>query len=197
MRKVLLSAIAVIAVVAGTDLLVKAVSSATASQASDKTSPYAVQLNSLVRGLSAQEVDDLLNGRGAGYARTAELNSYPGPRHVLDLKQELDLSLKQVQNIEAIFKQMSGESKQLGRRIVTLEQQLSTAFAQGAISEAKIEAQTQQLATLYGKYRATHLRPHLEVQRLLSAKQVAEYNRLRGYSDAPLQPIPNANPHRH
>lgn len=197
MRRVLLSAIAVIAVVTGKGLLVKAVTSATASQALDKTSPYAVQLDSPVRGLSAQEVDDLLNGRGAGYARTAELNSYPGPRHVLDLKQELDLSLKQVQNIEAIFEQMSGESKQLGREIVTLEQQLSTAFAQRTISEAKIEAQTQQLAMLYGNYRAAHLRPHLEVQRLLSAKQVAEYNRLRGYSNAPLQPVPNANPHHH
>lgn len=197
MRRVLLSAIAVIAVVTETGLLVKAVTSATASQASDKTSSYASQPNSPIRGLSAQEVDDLLNGRGAGYARTAELNSYPGPRHVLDLKQELDLSPKQVQNIEAIFKQMSGESKQLGRKIITLEQQLSTAFAQGTISETEIEAQTQQLAILYGKYRAAHLRPHLEVQRLLSVKQVTEYNRLRGYTNMPLQPLPNSNPHHH
>ena len=37
-------------------------------------SPYIAQLNSPVRGLSPQEVDDLLNGRGAGYARAAELN---------------------------------------------------------------------------------------------------------------------------
>jgi hypothetical protein len=51
-------------------------------------SPYVGQLNSPVRGLSSQEVDDMLNGRGAGYARTAELNNYPGPRHVLDLKHE-------------------------------------------------------------------------------------------------------------
>ena len=40
-------------------------------------SPYVAQQNSPVRGLSAQEVDDLLAGRGAGYARTAELNNYP------------------------------------------------------------------------------------------------------------------------
>jgi hypothetical protein len=45
-------------------------------------SPYVPELASPVRGLSAQEVDDLLNGRGAGYARTAELNGYPGPRHM-------------------------------------------------------------------------------------------------------------------
>jgi copper chaperone CopZ len=36
-----------------------------------------VQLNSPVRGVSPQEVDDLQNGRGASYARMAELNSYP------------------------------------------------------------------------------------------------------------------------
>ncbi|MCQ3975466.1 MAG: hypothetical protein DPW09_18650 [Anaerolineae bacterium] len=52
--------------------------------AQTERSPYVAQLDSSVRGLSSQEVDDLLNGRGAGYARMAELNSYPGPRHVLD-----------------------------------------------------------------------------------------------------------------
>lgn len=48
-------------------------------------SPYVEKLDSPVRGLSSEEVANLLNGKGAGYARTAELNGYPGLRHVLDL----------------------------------------------------------------------------------------------------------------
>ncbi|MBW4550745.1 MAG: Spy/CpxP family protein refolding chaperone [Aphanocapsa sp. GSE-SYN-MK-11-07L] len=71
----------------------------------------------------------MINGRGAGYARTAKLNSYPGPRHVLDLKQELNLSPAQVQKVEAIFQQMDAEAKPLGRKIVEREKQLSRAFA--------------------------------------------------------------------
>ncbi len=58
----------------------------------DTTSPYIEQLDSPVRGLSEEEVDNLLNGKGPGYARMAELNGYPGPRHVLDLRSQLNLS---------------------------------------------------------------------------------------------------------
>lgn len=38
------------------------------------SSPYVEQLDSSVRGLSSEEVDNLLKGKGAGYARMAELN---------------------------------------------------------------------------------------------------------------------------
>lgn len=165
------------------------------ADSSNVPSPYVTQLESPVRGLSAQEVDDLLNGRGAGYARTAELNSYPGPRHVLDLKQELALSPDQEQQIEVVFRRMSVEAKQVGQTIVELEQQFSDAFAQGMISAPEIEEQTQQLAMLYGQYRAIHLRPHLEVQQLLSPEQIAKYDELRGYRDSSIQPTPHSPVH--
>jgi hypothetical protein len=145
-------------------------------------SPYITQLDSPVRGLSAQEVDDLLNGRGAGYARTAELNSYPGPRHVLDMRQELNLSATQVTEIEAVFRQMQAEAQQLGQEIVEREATFSQGFANRTIIEAELQAQTEALAQLYGRLRATHLQAHLQITPLLSAQQIADYNRLRGYT---------------
>lgn len=160
-------------------------------------SPYATQLNRAIRGLSTQEIDDLLNGRGAGYARTAELNSYPGPRHVLDLKQELALSPEQEQQIEAIFRQMDVEAKRVGQNIVELEQQFSNSFEQETISELEIEEKTQQLALLYAQYRAIHLQPHLEVQQLLSAEQIAKYDQLRGYSNSTIPSTPSSPAHHH
>ena len=51
---------------------------AAAGAAPDVLKADAARLNSPVRGLSPQEVDDLQNGRGAGYARMAELNSQRG-----------------------------------------------------------------------------------------------------------------------
>ncbi|MEP0914321.1 Spy/CpxP family protein refolding chaperone [Leptolyngbya sp. GB1-A1] len=178
-------------------LSIAALASLNVSNLSHTQSPYVTQIGSSIRGLSTQEINDLLNGRGAGYARTAELNSYPGPRHVLDLRQELVLSSEQEQQIEAIFRQMNTEAKQVGQNIVELERKFSNAFAQRTISESEIEEQTQELAMLYGQYRVIHLQPHLEVQRLLSPEQIAKYDELRGYSDASVQPTPNSPAHHH
>lgn len=147
----------------------------------DATSPYVEQMASPVRGLSAQEVDDLRTGRGMGFARMAELNSYPGPRHVLDLQQELHLSAEQVAAIDAIFGAMEEQAQSLGQQILTLEEQLSTAFASGEIDDEALQTQIMTLADLYGQLRLTHLRAHLQVTPLLTPEQIATYNQLRGY----------------
>lgn len=146
-------------------------------------SPYTEQINSPVRGLSAQEVDDLLQGRGAGYARMAELNSFPGPRHVLDLKQDLALSTEQEQAIQTVFNAMQGRAQQLGETIVEQETQLSQSFAMEKIAPEALDQQTAELASLYGELRATHLQAHLEITPLLSDSQIERYDQLRGYVD--------------
>lgn len=160
-------------------------------------SPYASELESPVRGLTAQAVDDLLNGRGAGYALTAELNSYPGPKHVLDLRQELALSAEQVQQIEAVFQQMSNAAKPVGQTVVEREQTFSTAFASDTITEAEVEEQTQELALLYGEYRAIHIQAHLQMKQLLTPEQVATYDQLQGYSNSEIQLVPNPHHPNH
>ncbi len=149
-------------------------------------SPYAAERLSPVRGLSAQEVDDLLNGRGMGLARTAELQSYPGPRHVLELKQQLALSDAVVAQVEAVFKQMDAQARRLGREIVEREKQFSAEFAAGKITAAAMQARepinpAEELGRMYGKLRAIHLRAHLEMRPLLTSAQVHKYNLLRGY----------------
>ena len=159
-------------------------------------SPYAGQQLSEIRGLNAQEIDDLRNGRGAGYARTAELNSYPGPRHVLDLGHELNLSAEQARQVELVFRQMEADAQRLGHEILRREAQLSNAFGGRSISEADLQAQVSGLASLYGELRAVHLRAHLAITPLLSDEQIARYNALRGYAGTPGQPG-YAAPHDH
>lgn len=163
--------------------------------AQTERSPYVAQLDSSVRGLSSQEVDDLLNGRGAGYARMAELNSYPGPRHVLDLKQDLNLTTAQTEQIEAVFAQMQTEAKQVGQEILQREAQFSADFANRTISEEEIMEQTEGLGQLYGRLRAVHLQAHLQITPLLSAEQLTQYDALRGYS-TPLEQSPSDH-HQH
>lgn len=147
-------------------------------------SPYAEQLDSPVRGLSSEEVERLLNGEGAGYARLAELNSYPGPLHVLDLSSQLNLSALQTKKIKVSFEQMQSQAKKLGKTIVSREQKLSKAFASGKITNTELEEQTSELAKLYGELRKTHLQAHLKINPLLSAEQIKKYNQIRGYEIA-------------
>ena len=145
-------------------------------------SPYATQLDSPIRGLTTLEVNDLLNGRGAGYARMAELNGYPGPRHILDLNRELKLSSNQILQIETVFKQMQTDAKGVGQQIVNLEKQLSTAFASDKINETEMQTNIEELGKLYSQFRAIHLMAHLQIKPLLKPEQIDDYNKLRGYS---------------
>ena len=62
-----------------------------AADTAHQHSPYAGQEARDIKALSLEEIADLAAGRGMGLALAAELNGYPGPRHVLDLAPELGL----------------------------------------------------------------------------------------------------------
>jgi uncharacterized protein (DUF305 family) len=149
---------------------------------SSVVSPYVDQLGSSVRGLSQEEIDGLLAGEGMGYARSAELNGYPGPRHVLDIADELQLSSEQTTNIITIFDDMKKRAVALGQEIVEAESLLSQSFADKTISEESLQAQLSKLTNLYSQLRQVHLRAHLAVTPLLDAEQLEQYQVLRGYA---------------
>ena len=66
-------------------------------------SPYVGEELRSIRSLTSQEIESLRSGRGMGFAKVAELNHYPGPKHVLELADDLDLTLSQVSETEALF----------------------------------------------------------------------------------------------
>jgi hypothetical protein len=57
-----------------------------------EVSAYAGQQARGIKALSQTEVEGLLQGKGMELAKTAELNSYPGPAHALELVAELGLT---------------------------------------------------------------------------------------------------------
>src|SRR5919106_102480 len=109
----------------------------------------------------AEEVQAYLSGEGMGFAKAAELNHYPGPRHVLDLADKLQLSSEQRGKTQAIFNRMKSEAVDLGKQVVEKEALLDSRFAGGTISEAELKQLLAEIADLQGKLRATHLRAHL------------------------------------
>ncbi len=52
-------------------------------------SPYTGMQQREIKALSAETVSGYLAGHGMGFAMVAELNSYPGPKHVLELAEQL------------------------------------------------------------------------------------------------------------
>jgi hypothetical protein len=155
------------------------------------TSPYRDQAATAIRALTQKEIEDLRIGRGMGLARAAELNSYPGPRHVLDAAQAGQLHLTPVQGrtIQGLFDGMSREAQRLGALILKEEQNLEIEFQTGRITEADLQARVARIAALQGQLRAVHLKTHVATRAALTEQQVQHYNELRGYSaGSPQQP---------
>ena len=159
---------------------------------------YAGEQAGAAKALSAEEIRDLLEGRGMGLAKAAELNRHPGPMHVLDLAEPLGLSETDAAAVRRVFEAMRAEARALGREIVAAEGELDRLFAQGAADQAMVDALTAKIGALQGRLRAVHLNAHLAIRPLLASDTVARYDNLRGYVDEPTRGhAPGANPHRH
>ncbi len=135
-----------------------------------------------IKALSEQQVAGYLAGKGMGLALPGELNGYPGPKHVLELADELELPQAQREEVGRVFEAMQSQAISLGKRIVAAEASLDTLFADGSIQADRLKAVTSEIGLLQGQLRAVHLLAHLETKDLLTAPQVQMYVHLRGYS---------------
>ena len=144
-------------------------------------SPYAGQQAREIKALSADEVRDLQNGAGMGFAKTAELNRYPGPLHVLENTKGLGLSDAQQVQVSGVLTRHKERARALGERVVALERELDELFAKKKATPAEVDRMTAALGEANGKLRAEHLKAHLETTALLTPEQVERYVKARGY----------------
>jgi len=147
-------------------------------------SPYAGQQSREIKALSAQEVGDLTSGRGMGLAKAAELNGYPGPAHVLELRDALALSPEQQSRTEALFGRMQSRAIAVGNELLQEERALDAQFASHTVTPETLERSLARIAKLQGEVRHVHLEAHLEQIALLTPDQISRYNHLRGYAAA-------------
>jgi Spy/CpxP family protein refolding chaperone len=145
------------------------------------TSPYAGEETRPIKSLSQEQIDGYLSARGMGLAKAAELNGYPGPMHVLQLKDQLSLTAQQVQETQRAFDEMKSRATELGRTIVQRERDLDDAFARRTIDEKTLNETVNEIGRLGAELRATHLRAHLRMREVLTPRQIEEYDELRGY----------------
>jgi hypothetical protein len=84
-------------------------------------SPYAGRARRDIKALSPQQIERYLEGRGMRMALAAELNGYPGPRHVLELADELDLSPERPAQTQRLLEDMRPRAIDRGERIIERE----------------------------------------------------------------------------
>jgi len=152
-----------------------------AAQHQHGPTPYAGLEHRVIKALSELQISDLQAGRGMGLALAAELNGYPGPLHVLELADQIELSDEQRQRVRQLYDAMKAEAVPVGETLIAHESTLDRAFAEGSISTATLTSLTAQIGETQGRLRAIHLKYHLTTANLLSAHQRHRYAELRGY----------------
>lgn len=145
---------------------------------------YAGQHTRQVSSFSADDIADLSEGRGWGLARPAELNGYPGPLHVLELADALDLSEAQRAAAADSYRRMQSRARELGQALIAAESGVDDLFRNNRADTGTLNARLAEAEGLRSELRATHLLAHLEVTPVLTAAQRATYARLRGYGHA-------------
>ncbi len=146
-------------------------------------SHYAGEEKREIKAISAEEISNYLNGNGMGLAKAAELNGYPGPKHILENESTLELTAVQKEEIQSSFQKMKNQAVDLGKQIVEKEKELDSLFGQSKIDGDLLKTKTQEVAKLQGDLRNVHLQAHLEMKKVLSPEQVSKYNQLRGYNN--------------
>jgi hypothetical protein len=157
------------------------VTPALAQHGAHGTTPYAGLQERQVKALSDQQIADLKAGRGMGLALAAELNGYPGPVHVLELADALQLSDHQRVETTRLFEAMKAETVPIGERLIADEGALDRLFADKKATRDSLDEALSRIARDQAELRAAHLRYHLAMVDLLSPDQTARYAELRGY----------------
>src|SRR5262245_57121371 len=128
----------------------------------------------------ADEFDKVVGeGRGFGLAFAADQNGYPGPMHVLELKDRLKLTADQEAKAQALMHAMFGESKPKSARLLDAEATLRRLFADRTADDTAVPAAVAEVERARGEVRLVHLLAHLRTRDLLTGDQRRIYHEVR------------------
>jgi Spy/CpxP family protein refolding chaperone len=154
------------------------------ASAEPPTSPYAGQEARDIKSMSSEDVGAYLAGKGMGFAKTAELNGYAGPAHVLELASQLSLTPEQRTRTEALFTAMVSKASSLGRELIEEERKLDQLFANKTVNPDSLNNALNRIGSLQAKVRGAHLEAHLAQVAILTPEQNVRYTKLRGYGSS-------------
>lgn len=156
-------------------------------------SPYAGEQGREVASLSGEDLAELARGGGWGLARAAELNGVPGPAHLLELADAIDLDAGQREAITAIRDEMRADAIAAGERFVAAERALDQAFTDAVPDAETLARLVAEAGEARAALRLVHLAAHLRTTPLLTPEQISRYNVLRGYAENPCDAVPEGH----
>jgi Spy/CpxP family protein refolding chaperone len=128
----------------------------------------------------AVEFDKVVaEGRGFGLAFAADQNGYPGPIHVLELKDRLGLTADQESKAQALVHAMFAESKPKSARLLEAEAKLRRLFADRAANATAVQVAAAEVERARSEVRLVHLLAHLKTRELLTENQRRIYHEAR------------------
>ena len=121
----------------------------------------------------------IAQGLGAGLAFPADQNDYPGPLHVLELKDVLRLTAQQERRVEALQTAMFAASRPASTRLLEAEARLRRLFADGRADEPGVRAAVADTERAWTDVRLVHLLAHLQARAVLTDEQRRLYREAR------------------
>ena len=121
----------------------------------------------------------IAQGLGAGLAFAADQNNYPGPLHVLELKDVLRLTTQQQRQVETLQKAMFTASRPTSTRLREAEARLRRLFADGIADEPRVRAAVAEIERAWTEVRLVHLLAHIQTRAVLSEEQRRLYHEAR------------------
>jgi len=119
------------------------------------------------------------DGRGFGLAFAADQNGYPGPMHVLELRDRLKLTADQATKMQELMHAMFAESRPQGARLLEAEAKLRRLFADRTADEAAVRGAVGEVERARSEVRLAHLLTHLKTRDLLTEDQRRIYHEAR------------------
>ena len=123
--------------------------------------------------------ENVRDGRGFGMAFVADQQGYPGPLHVLELKDRLRLSSDQEAKAQALLAAMFAASRPKSARLLNAEARLRQLFAAGRPDEAAVRTAVGEVEMARADVRLVHLMFHLEMRDALTDEQRRVYQEAR------------------
>ncbi|HET7873924.1 MAG TPA: Spy/CpxP family protein refolding chaperone [Methylomirabilota bacterium] len=117
-------------------------------------------------------------GRGFGLAFVADQNGYPGPMHVLELKDRLKLTADQEAKTSALYAAVRAELPK-STRLLEAERKLERLFAERTASESAVRAAAAEVEHARTEVRLVHLLAHVRTRDLLTEEQRRIYHEAR------------------
>ncbi|MHC4992594.1 MAG: hypothetical protein ACYTGC_16610 [Planctomycetota bacterium] len=136
-----------------------------------------------LRHLTRAQVEGLRSGRGLGLAKPAEMHGMPGPKHVLELANELGLTPTQREHADRLFDRMHDRAVAAGKAVLEAEARVGSIMRDHPpemgteLARALAEA-----GAAWAEVALAHIEAHISMTRVLTPAQIEGYARLRGYT---------------